>query len=205
MKQYPSIPATVSRSGQWYVFDKLDGSNIRAEWSKKKGFYKFGSRKQLIGGNAESDQQNLLTEAIDLIKAHESSVASVFKKMREDRGVFFFEFFGPSSFAGLHHEDEEHEVVLFDVHVHKRGMMDPRDLLEHFGGLPLPELLHRGPFGLELEERVRAGELEGMTFEGVVAKAPRAKRWSKIDMFKVKNREWVDRVKERYGEKAEAL
>lgn len=27
-----------------YAFDKLDGSNIRFEWSRKRGFYKFGTR-----------------------------------------------------------------------------------------------------------------------------------------------------------------
>jgi hypothetical protein len=43
MKTYPSISRDIV--GQpIYAFDKLDGSNIRAEWSKKNGFHKFGSR-----------------------------------------------------------------------------------------------------------------------------------------------------------------
>ena len=44
MKQYPTIPKTI-QSIDIIAFDKLDGSNIRAEWNPKKGFYKFGSRK----------------------------------------------------------------------------------------------------------------------------------------------------------------
>jgi hypothetical protein len=36
MKQYPSIDATVRRGILVYAFDKLDGSNIRAEWDRKK-------------------------------------------------------------------------------------------------------------------------------------------------------------------------
>ena len=46
MKQYPSIPGLKEleklKGRKIYVFDKIDGSNIRAEWNPKKGFYKFG-------------------------------------------------------------------------------------------------------------------------------------------------------------------
>lgn len=37
MKQYPSITTKFSKA-KTIAFDKLDGSNIRAEWSDKKGF-----------------------------------------------------------------------------------------------------------------------------------------------------------------------
>ena len=50
MKSYPSIPA-LSKSKLGFngiAFDKLDGSNIRFEWSKKRGWYKFGSRNNMI-------------------------------------------------------------------------------------------------------------------------------------------------------------
>lgn len=48
MKTYPSISTQVDFSLSYCVFDKLDGSNLRAEWSPKRGFYKFGSRTQLL-------------------------------------------------------------------------------------------------------------------------------------------------------------
>lgn len=48
MKQYPSINGQISYEFPVYVWDKLDGSNIRAEWSKKNGFYKFGTRERLL-------------------------------------------------------------------------------------------------------------------------------------------------------------
>jgi hypothetical protein len=47
MKSYPSIPKKVSEDPV-YLFDKLDGSNIRAEWTKKNGFAKFGTRNRLM-------------------------------------------------------------------------------------------------------------------------------------------------------------
>ena len=43
MKGYPSIPREVQHSLNVYAFDKLDGSQIRAEWTQKNGFFKFGS------------------------------------------------------------------------------------------------------------------------------------------------------------------
>ena len=50
MKQYPKIlyfdQAPINE--QCYAFDKIDGSNFRAEWSKKRGWYKFGTRNTMI-------------------------------------------------------------------------------------------------------------------------------------------------------------
>jgi hypothetical protein len=56
MKEYPSIPSAadlLARSNDYLgrpfvAFDKLDGSNIRAEWDRKKGWHRFGSRRRLL-------------------------------------------------------------------------------------------------------------------------------------------------------------
>jgi hypothetical protein len=71
MKDYPSIPAAgflLARSTGWpgrpfVAFDKLDGSNIRAEWDRKKGWGLFGSRKRLLDAG-----HPLLGQAIGLIR-----------------------------------------------------------------------------------------------------------------------------------------
>ena len=47
MKRYPSIPRSV-RSFRAYVFDKIDGSNLRFEWDEKKGWFRFGTRHKVI-------------------------------------------------------------------------------------------------------------------------------------------------------------
>ena len=52
MKQYPSISGKLVNT-KIYAFDKLDGSNIRGTWSKKRGFYKFGTRTQMLDENYE--------------------------------------------------------------------------------------------------------------------------------------------------------
>ena len=54
MKSYNTIPYY---GDYWDLpvigFNKLDGSNIRAEWNKKRGFYKFGSRNVMIDESSE--------------------------------------------------------------------------------------------------------------------------------------------------------
>ena len=48
MKQYETIPYYGDYLGPDIIaFDKIDGSNLRFEWSRKRGFYKFGTRKMI--------------------------------------------------------------------------------------------------------------------------------------------------------------
>ena len=118
MKGYPSIPREVQHSLHVYAFDKLDGSQIRAEWTRKNGFFKFGSRRVLIDGS------HPLGKAVGLIQGkYADDLGRIFRKSRYDKVTCFFEFFGPSSFAGQHVENEDHDVILFDVDVYKKGYL----------------------------------------------------------------------------------
>jgi hypothetical protein len=113
MKQYPTIPKQLKKCNatKFWVFDKLDGSNIRAEWSKKRGFYKFGSRKRLLGTD-----QGILARAEELIRFYEERFTMRFGEFKIDRAICFFEFWGPSSFAGFHKKDDIlHRVSLIDI------------------------------------------------------------------------------------------
>lgn len=192
MEAYPSIGKHIVDT-PIYAFDKLDGSNVRAEWTPKKGFMKFGSRRRLL-----DPQEEPLGEAVGLIQGkYEDDLSRILRKTGVLRATCFFEFHGPSSFAG-HHEDEPHDVVLFDVHLFKQGLLPPADFLKLFGKVETPALLHQGKATHPFLEEVRAGTLEGMTFEGVVCKGPLDSRRRPV-AFKVKNRAWVERVKAAYG------
>jgi hypothetical protein len=52
LKEYPAIPQSIGTAFRElpnaYVFDKVDGSNLRFEWSKKKGWHKFGTLSRLF-------------------------------------------------------------------------------------------------------------------------------------------------------------
>jgi len=192
MKSYPSIGTKFERT-KVVAFDKLDGSNIRAEWSKKKGFYKFGSRNRLI-----DNKHPMLGEAVDLIvEDYEEHLSSIFSAKRWERAVAFFEFYGRNSFAGSHY-DEEHKVTLIDVNVYKRGMIEPLHFIELFEGLGIPDVLYKGVLDERLVTEVKNGTLEGMTFEGVVCKYHNQKN-KVVRMFKIKNRSWINKLKEECG------
>ena len=190
MKEYPSISRQIDRSLQIYAFDKLDGSNIRVEWSRKAGFYKYGSRTCLMDANHPE-----LGQAVGLIESKYAQVLSdLFCKERWDHVVAFFEFFGTSSFAGQHKKDESHDVVLIDVAENKKGIMPPNDFVRTFGHLHIPAVVHIGRAGVEFEQSVRDGTLPGMTFEGVVCKGVRKGRH--LTMFKIKSEAWINRLRE---------
>jgi len=189
MKSYPSIGTKFERT-KVVTFDKLDGSNIRAEWSKKKGFYKFGSRNKLI-----DNKHPMLGESVDLILEKTDELSSIFSRKKWERSVAFFEFYGENSFAGSH-EDEEHVVTLIDVNVYKRGMLEPLYFVELFEEVGIPKVLYKGVLDEKLVTDVKSGTLDGMTFEGVVCKY----LWNKnntVKMFKIKNRSWIDKLKEK--------
>jgi hypothetical protein len=126
MKQYPSISHDI-RSVQAYAFDKLDGSNIRAEWHPKKGFWKFGSRTRLLGTD-----QPWLSKADELVKhKYGDELSKIFRAQRYEKVVAFFEFYGANSFAG-HHVDEQHTVTLIDVSAHRHGIVPPKEFVKLF-------------------------------------------------------------------------
>jgi hypothetical protein len=199
MKEYPSISPDIV--GQpIYGFDKLDGSNVRAEWSRKAGFYKFGKRHGLVD---ETDP--LLGEAKGLIQeGYSEALARIFVKQRWMNAVCFFEFHGPSSFAG-NHAAEPHKVTLFDLTAEKKGFLEPRDFLKLFSDqVETARLLYHGNPNRTFEESVRSGQLEGMTFEGVVCKGKLVSPGRPL-MFKIKNRAWVEKLKTTYAGQPEKI
>lgn len=188
MKTYWSIPHKIDRDLPIYAFNKLDGSNIRAEWCRKTGFSKFGTKQRLL-----SEEEKPFGEAISIFRRDwEESLVKIFKEQRYEKVVVFFEFFGPNSFAG-NHVEEEHELVLIDVAPYKKGILPPQEFLKLFGHLNVPKVLYQGKAGVEFEEKVKSGQVEGLTFEGVVCKGLRKKQ---LRMFKIKNRAWLDRLRD---------
>ena len=190
MKEYPSVSKEIRNGVSIYAFDKIDGSNIRAEWGrKKKAFWKFGTRTQMID---ETDPT--FGEAVKIVKEkYEKDLHDIFMQNRYEKAMAFFEFHGNGSFAGRHLK-EAHDVTLIDVRVHKKGILLPQDYLKLFGNLDMAKLLYTGNANSEFEELVRNRQLEGMTFEGVICKGPYQFPGQPL-MFKIKSKEWLDKLK----------
>lgn len=194
MKTYPSISTQVDFSLSYCVFDKLDGSNLRAEWSPKRGFYKFGSRTQLL-----TPDQATLWPAQDRLLALEGSVRPSLEKLKAERVTCFFEWAGPASFAGSHHDaPEAMALFLLDVDVYKKGRLGPLKVLGLAAAseLQAPALLHEGRVSQALLDDVRAGRLAGVSLEGIVGKSMDCfPQEAGPVMFKHKSQAWLNRLK----------
>jgi len=194
MKEYISISREILYGVTAYVFDKLDGSNIRAEWSRKKGFHKFGSRNRLIGSD-----QPFLPESIPIIQdKYAEDPSRIFKDQRYESATCFFEFWGESSFAGYHAE-EPHDVTLFDVSPFKKGFLLPQDFLKLFGELDIPKLVFQGPISHPFVDAIQDGSIP-CSEEGVVCKGAPTKNGYPPMMFKIKTDAWIARLREKCGD-----
>ena len=83
MKAYPKIPGSKNcPSDHCIAFEKYDGSNLRWEWSKKRGFYKFGTRRRLF-----DHTDTVFSEAIPIfMNKYSKDLDVLFKKHKELRG-----------------------------------------------------------------------------------------------------------------------
>lgn len=195
MKPYPSISRSTGqhfREFEAYVFDKLDGSNIRVEWSRKQGWNKFGTRNRLLDQTDETFGQ-VIPLFNDTIA---SDIEKVLRDERFDKVTIFMEFWGSQSLAGQHVAEDNKFLTLFDINVYKKGILGPRKFLDLFGHLQfIPKFLGRYNWTRGFVEQVRLGQIPNITFEGVVGKAGDS---HDLIMAKAKTQTWVDKIKERY-------
>lgn len=195
MKQYDVIPYYGDHWGlPVLAFDKLDGSNLRFEYSRKRGFYKFGTRNCMI--DASHEQFGAAVPAF--LEKYADGLDAVFRSRdyRDAQSVVCFaEWCGPGSAFGQHVAGGPMDIVLFDVSVHKRGLVHPRTFVRDFGHLGVPRVVYEGPLGRELVARVKANEF-GLS-EGVICKGQvRAKRdREQLYYCKIKTDEWFTRLR----------
>lgn len=179
-----------------YVFDKIDGSNLRFEWSKKRGWHKFGTRKRLFDETDPVFGQAILA----FMEALAEPVVEVAVKQRWDRLIVFCEGAGDRSFAGHHAPGDPMRVYLIDAAPYKQGILPPKKYLDLFGHIESQAAyLGRHRWNAGFVQAVRRGKVEGVSFEGVVGKALVKK---KIVMSKAKTQAWIDRVMEGFGKAA---
>ena len=188
LKSYPSIGTKIPTNIKFHIFNKLDGSNIRAEWCRKKGFYRFGSRTKLININTP-----ILGESINLfLEKYNESLSKIFFDKKYEKVVCFSEFFGKNSFAGSHIEEDKKDIVLFDINPYKKGFLSPQDFLSLTENIDTSKLLTIDFLSEELIYSIKKSELKNMTLEGIVAKAVSK---NKIFMTKVKTEKWLNLLK----------
>lgn len=206
MEQYPSIPGSSKAplGKPCIAFYKYDGSNLRWEWSPKKGWHKYGTRRELF------DRTNpLFSQAIPLFEEFGDEIVYRTKKIvkNPERITAFTEFFGPGSFAGSHDMDAPKQLRLFDVYLFKKGMVPPKQFVSTYGSMKQSaEVVYEGNLNKQFVLDVRSGEfrpereLKDPIFEGVICKGS---DWSvkvKTDEFFLKLRNTFPSGWEQFGE-----
>lgn len=209
MKQYPSIKNSSKAPREaCHVFVKYDGSNLRFEWSKRRGWYKFGTRTQMFD---ESHPTFGIAIPLFLEKYGDGFVRSFSHK--DFRGVesfvIFAEFFGSNSIAGWHdsdHDADPKDLVPFDVVPHKKGLLSPGQFLDRFGHLGVAELARIGNLNESLIASVRESRFDEIDFrskrsiatsipEGVICKGGSG---HDLWMCKIKSNAYLQEIKKRF-------
>lgn len=169
MEQYPSImgSAKAPLGKQCIAQYKYDGSNLRWEWSPKKGWAKFGTRRHLFD---HTDQT--FGEAIPIFM--EQLADDIVYRTKQlvknpQRITAFTEFFGENSFAGSHVPEDKKELKLFDIYLFQKGLIGVKQFQEFFGDHPnSAEVIYEGPLNTRFITDVKKGKYP--VFEGVIAK-----------------------------------
>ncbi len=203
---YPSIegPAFMFLDTPCVAFEKYDGSNLRFFWDQKRGWHSTGTRYRWFKAATP-----MFGPAVGLFQQHYAKgIIETLRRYKEYRGVTelvaFCEFFGASTFSGLHQEDEAKQLILFDIFMPDRGFVPPKDLIAHFGHLPIAKPVYEGPFDRSFIADVQAGKYP--VTEGVVAKGVHTRRQRKgkadqeVWMAKVKTRSWLEELGRRAAE-----
>jgi len=203
MKQYPKLNYwTESILGEnIYAFDKLDGSNIRFEWSPKRGWYKFGTRKTMIDENHSQFGKSIPI----FLDKYGDELDKIFRteKIYKNSRTFtvFGEYLGENSFAGLHDENDEMDVVIFDIVQFQKGFISPKDFVSNFSHLHIPDLVYKGILDVNFINNVK-DNVYGLK-EGVMAKGVRKTKGNDIVWIsKIKTNDWIDRLRGEFGENA---
>ena len=203
MKHYPEINYY---GGFWglpiIAFEKLDGSNIRAEYSQKRGFYKFGTRNWMIDRNSTP-----FGFAIDLfLNKYEKPLTEIFKSKTYRNTlsfVCFAELYGEKSEFGQHEFDNDSfDITLFDISEYKKGLIPPRQFINDFRQIGIPKIIYDGNLNSNFVVEVKTNVYD--LKEGVVCKGQTLRKPPhNLYYCKIKTNEWFERLRARNSKQYE--
>ncbi len=176
------------------AFDKLDGSNLRFEYSQKNGFTKFGTRNMII-----DKTHSEFGFAIDIfLNKYSDKLTKIFKS-KDYRDTMSYtcyaELLGSKSEFGQHLFNEDtFDVILFDIENHKKGFIPPRKFIKDFESIGIPEIIYEGNLNKELVQSIKTNEFnlsEGVICKGVIPN----KKDNNLFYCKIKTNDWFDRLR----------
>jgi hypothetical protein len=201
MIEYPSIiPCAKAPRETCIAFDKLDGSNIRFQWSPTKGFHLFGTRTKIMDLTTP-----IYGFAITYFMEHQSSILDKLfheKYKKHNEIIVFGELYGPNSFAGIHDVTDTLKVTVFDILVgHKnRFFIPPQELMDFWADkIEIPAVVYTGELNDAFIQSVR----ESTTLnEGVIVKGTTKNGAFRGNMWqcKIKTNAYLQRIYAKFGD-----
>jgi hypothetical protein len=195
MKSYETIPYYNLKKYQPEIiaFDKLDGSNLRFEFSFKSGFYKFGTRKTLINHDSEP-----FGFAIKLfLEKYEKDLIEVFNSKYRNNISFvcFAELISEGRFGQHDFSNKTNfDIVLIDISIYKKGLISPQEFINNFGHLHIPQIIYKGILTQDFVDAVEQNKLllkEGVICKGLIT----TKKTDTLYYCKIKTNEWLESLK----------
>ena len=191
------------------AFNKLDGQNVGVKYSpKRKEFGPFCSRNRVFD---ETDPQfgcavqwfksSCYPEILSQIITENSKKGEYFNGVEEV--MFYFEWWGEHSFAGVHSAEDEQKLYLIDVFRKKKGYIEFKPLMELFYShkeILQPELIYRGPLTKEFINSIKENDWtkEDCRYpqvkEGVVCRRTTLMSGQRLPKCKFKTQWWLDKV-----------
>jgi hypothetical protein len=173
------------------AFNKIDGSNLRFEYSPKRGFYKFGTKNMIIDKKSEP-----FGFAIDLfLNKYSNNLTRIFKSKKFSNSLSFVcyaELFCETSKFGQH--DFEHgnfDIILFDINQYKKGFISPKQFVEDFKEVGIPDIIYEGNLNKEFVNNVKNDKYnlsEGVVCKGIIPN----KKENNLYYCKIKTNKWLE-------------
>lgn len=201
MKKYPSVIYCNYNvlNKPIIAFDKLDGTQIVSEWTRKRGFSKFSTRREMI-----NHRHHQWGEAVEIfLDKYADSLHNLFKSHKEYRELknitVYCEYLGENSFSGRHNIDDDKDVILFDIWQHKKGWVEPRVFVNEFAEFGIPRVVYEGLLTNDFFRDVK-NNIFGLR-EGVVAKGTQETKIvdERVWMVKLKTDDWFKKLRKVAG------
>jgi hypothetical protein len=197
MKHYPEIEYYGDYWGLPIIaFEKLDGSNMRFEYSHKRGFYKFGTRNMMI------DKRSMpFGFAIGIfLDKYEKALTEIFKSKTYRNSlafVCFAKLHGYKSEFGQHEFGNDiFDITLFDVSEYKHGLIPPRQFVKDFQDVGIPQIIYEGNLNKEFVRDIKQNKFhlkEGVVCKGLIPN----RKANNLYYCKIKTDGWFERLRAR--------
>ena len=158
----------------------------------------------MFGGAIDYFKSNNFAQILRNIVDQNRGKKGVFNGV--DEITFFFEWYGPKSFAGFHSPGDTLRLAIIDVFLKKKGYLEPGVYWKLFkdSGIEVPDLIYRGKLTRDFVKEIQENDWtqEDSKYpnvkEGVVVKRSTLSKGQRLLKTKIKTSWWLSELQKRY-------